>query len=525
MASAQPQFQPHPPTVPGPYCSPHLRQSCHQTAQSSRTDQSRVHPAQWHPAQWHPAQWYPACRHPARWQRILAPVVGTGFLLLSVMLLLGRLSTAPVYAQVAVDATPTPPVGGAVDRRDTPTAFDDPEILGGQEATPGAWPWQVALVYSYAESAFSGQFCGGSLIAPEWVLTAAHCVEYTSATAVDVVLGQHQLSSNDGERISVDDIVIYPDYVSPFVGGDLALLHLRQPSSQTVVTLDGVTAIVAEERSLNATVVGWGATDDYLASSDVLRQVTLPLVSLETCRAAYYYDEIADEMLCAGYRKGAKSACYGDSGGPLLIPTEGSGWTQIGIVSWGRGGCSGFNNYNVYTRVASYLGWIEGCLQGAPDSACVSTDHYEPDNDPATATLITTDGISQTHNFDRLDDTDWLQFDAEAGARYWIETFALGDNSDTILWLYDTDGVTALAYNDDDHPYNHRRSLLFWQAPADGRYYLEVDSHWQGQRAKTNYDIRIFTIASRVFIPNVNQNHGWPAVTPAPEPTLLPIPE
>lgn len=422
-----------------------------------------------------------------------------GVVLLALLLLL---NSGKMYAQ---QATTAPGITGET---------DDPGIRGGHEAVPGAWPWQAALVYSYAENAQAGQLCGGTLIAPEWVLTAAHCVEYRTPDAIDVVLGRHQLSTDEGERIALADIFIYPDYYSPFVSGDLALLRLQKPSTQTVVTLDVITDTVAEERSLNATVVGWGVTDNSWNASDVLRQVTLPLVPLETCRSAYY-ESIADEMLCAGYRKGAKSACYGDSGGPLLIPKN-DGWVQVGIVSWGRGDCYGYENYNVYTRVASFTQWIQDCIANSPNSVCAAVDTYEPDDDAASATVIATNGVSQTHNFDRLEDTDWMQFEAQGGQEYLIETFGLGENSDTILWLYAANGVTALAYNDDVYPDKLRSSFVRWSAPADGLYYLQVDNHWYGKRSKTEYNIRIYSVTQEVFLPLLyDRNWITPVEVPA----------
>ncbi|MEZ4614965.1 MAG: trypsin-like serine protease [Caldilineaceae bacterium] len=432
---------------------------------------------------------------------------------MSIAILSVALGKMPLYAQIG------------------PSSVDEPDIRGGHESEPDAWPWQVALVYSYSDDAYYGQFCGGTLIAPEWVLTAAHCVEYTYADSIHVVLGRHQLSANDeGERVAVSDIVVYPDYVSAFDGGDLALLRLSEPSTRTVVAFDTNTVDLVEERSLNATVSGWGATDALGSGSDVLREVVLPFVSLETCRAAYYFDDIADEMVCAGYAKGAKSACYGDSGGPLVIPrAEAPGWTQVGIVSWGRGSCSGFNNYNVYTRVASYSDWIQSCLSGAPGSHCVTGDSYEPDNDVASATLISTDGISQTHNFEGLEDSDWLKFEAKAGTQYWIDTFDLGEDSDTILWIYAADGVTALAYNDDDIPYNGARSVIFWTAPADDTYYIQVDNHWQGQQSGTEYSVRVVTVTDELYLPTVYDNHQWAVAVEVPPivltivPTLIPV--
>lgn len=410
-----------------------------------------------------------------------------------------------------------------------PASVDGPDIRGGRESTPGAWPWQAALVYSGYENAYAGQFCGGSLIDAEWILTAAHCVVSYSATSVEVVLGRHQLSLDDGERISVTDIVVYPDYYSAFDGGDLALLRLSRPSTHTVVMLDTNTTDLVEERSINGTVIGWGASDENYYGSDVLREVALPFVSLETCRDAYYYygeEAIPDAMVCAGYAKGAKSACYGDSGGPLMIPNDSEvGWTQVGIVSWGRGGCSGYENYNVYTRVSTYTTWINDCI-AMPETNCLQIDQFEPDDTPATATVISTDGISQTHNFHGPEDRDWLKFEAKADTLYWIETSGIGLRSDTILWIYAADGVTALAYNDDNSE-AEQSSKILWQAPADGTYYIEVDNHWQSIASATEYRIMVMPVAAQIYLPEINYFYYRPITipgeqAPAAEPTATP---
>lgn len=463
---------------------------------------------------------------------------------LTTLLLITVTSPSTIYAQSepVVDAPITDDsiiddVGTNHD--DTPLQAADvtgPDIRGGHEAEPGAWPWQVALIASYYTNAYAGQFCGGSLVHPEWVLTAAHCVIYEVPEDIDVVLGRHQLSLDDGERISITHIVIYPEYESAFVGGDLALLHLSRPTTQTVVSLDADIVELAENRSLNATVTGWGATDNSYYSSDVLREVTLPFVSLETCRDAYYYDSIPDSMVCAGYEKGAKSACYGDSGGPLMIPSETeSGWTQVGIVSWGRGGCSGEDNYNVYTRVATYSQWIEECVSLPASNECIQGDAFEPDDSPETATLITTDSISQTHNFHSSEDRDWLQFEAEAGVLYHIETLALSTRSDTILWIYGSDGVTALSYND-DHTSFGRSSRLQWKAPRTGTYYIQVDNHWQSLPSSTQYSIIVMRVAEQLYLPLIHQSlfqavdmievpaEEAPPAAPTSTPTLIPVP-
>ncbi len=422
----------------------------------------------------------------------------------------------------------------------TPTATDidaaavhDPDIRGGREATPGAWPWQAALVYAYND-AYAGQFCGGSLIHPEWILTAAHCVHDDRASNIEVVLGRHQLSLDEGERISLTQILVHPEYISTLSGNDVALLRLSRPTTQTTVTLDDNVAVVAEERSLNATVIGWGATDDLYNGSDVLREVSLPLVDRATCNKAYFgygYGSITESMICAGYAKGAKSACYGDSGGPLMIPTDSTGgWTQVGVVSWGRYGCSGIQNYNVYARVAVHSEWIEDCLANPNAAACLAGDEFEPDDEPAQASLITTDGISQTHNFHSSEDQDWLQFKAQAGTTYWIETFAMEYGTDTILWLYGTDGVTALGYNDDS-TVGTDASRLQWEAPADGTYYIQVDNHWLSRQFKAEYSIQIFPVIGQVYLPTVSRIYREPTpiavevpieIIPLPTPTPTP---
>ncbi|MCB0187708.1 MAG: trypsin-like serine protease, partial [Caldilineaceae bacterium] len=118
-----------------------------------------------------------------------------------------------------------------------------PTIIGGQEAAPGAWPWMAALVLHSRADARSGQFCGGSLIAADWVLTAGHCtykpyIPYDPyiASEMDVVVGRHQLSSNDGERITVTKIIRHPGYVNrSSFDNDVALLQLSHSTAQTPV--------------------------------------------------------------------------------------------------------------------------------------------------------------------------------------------------------------------------------------------------------------------------------------------------
>jgi hypothetical protein len=387
-----------------------------------------------------------------------------------------------------------------------PTETNQPDIMGGREATPGAWPWQAALVNADIANARVGQFCGGSLIAGDWVLTAAHCVDDVRADEIAVVLGRHALSSTTGERIAVQEIIIHPAYKWWGTGADLALLRLVQVSAQTPITVDAENSTLAETRAARATVTGWGAMEGNFSGSDTLREVAIPLVARDICNAPEAHaGRVTAEMLCAGYAKGGKGACYGDSGGPLMIPqSENAGWLQVGIVSWGPAGCDRQDGYSIFTRVASFQPWIQACLLDANSTICSGGDEYEPDNMAAQATLIAADGARQLHTFHRADDVDWLKFNANQGRTYLIETLDLGVTSDTIVWLLASGGVSAITYSDDSSD-NDRASRIIWTAPADDTFLLQVENYRKMTGAEARYAVRVFELTQHLYLPVVYQ--------------------
>ncbi len=252
---------------------------------------------------------------------------------------------------------------------------------GKTPATPGEQPWMVALVED-GFSAQEGQFCGGALIAPQWALTAAHCIEGMRPDEVDVIVGRYELSSRQGERLNADALIPHPQY-SDF--NDIGLIHLAQPAAAG----QPVPLVTAANEQLDdppavARADGWGLIPEKGEEffPDKLHEVSVPIVSLEQCRAAYGR-EVDSSVICAGLEEGGADVCYGDSGGPLVVP-DGNSWALAGIVSWGDG-CGLPNAYGVYTRVASYEDWIKGYLDGsapippadaAPGDAPMADDNF-----------------------------------------------------------------------------------------------------------------------------------------------------
>ena len=239
-------------------------------------------------------------------------------------------------------------------------------IIGGQPVERNTYPWIVALTYNVDAELVQRQFCGGSVIADQWVLTAAHCLfgqagEQLTIDEFKVAVNATNLSDEDVPELDVANLFIHSSYEhnSHNPHSDIALIELAQPSGISPITLS--TKATDELIGLQATVIGWGAVDNTDPSTPQfpvwLHSVDVPIVSMDVCNAPESYDDsIYPNQLCAGFKEGGSDSCVGDSGGPLIATHDGV-VQQVGVVSFGFG-CALPNFYGIYTDVPYFIGWI-----------------------------------------------------------------------------------------------------------------------------------------------------------------------
>jgi secreted trypsin-like serine protease len=247
-------------------------------------------------------------------------------------------------------------VGGSHSARAATWQDSDRSIVGGTAVPDGKYRFVAALLDTRnGSTAFQQQFCGGTLIDRDSVLTAAHCVFGELPSPLRVTVGRTVLNSDQGQKRAVARIFVHPQY-NPFFDQayDAAVLELGSPVSGIApIKLATSNQDFLEKPGRNATVAGWGNTNKQSADgsepdsyANRMREAQVPLVSDTRGKSVYGSSYHANLMVAAGKR--GKDTCQGDSGGPMFAKPHGS-FTQIGITSFGIGCGAGYPG--VYAEV------------------------------------------------------------------------------------------------------------------------------------------------------------------------------
>ncbi|XP_002736847.1 chymotrypsinogen A-like [Saccoglossus kowalevskii] len=231
-------------------------------------------------------------------------------------------------------------------------------IVGGTIVEPHSNPWQVLLYFKEGNAWY---ICGGILVDPLFVLTAAHCGG-AKPRNYEVWLGEHdRSSSDDGILYSVESVTVSENYNKNSLDSDYALLKLKTAADITntkIATIPlGTRKILSGEQCV---ITGWGTTSSG-STSRYLQGTAVSALNNTECSAKWSGVTVTDNMLCAG--NGPQGVCPGDSGGPLICQTDGA-WEVHGITSWGHRDCGTSGFPDVYTRISINYADISGIISG-----------------------------------------------------------------------------------------------------------------------------------------------------------------
>ncbi|XP_041315204.1 coagulation factor X-like [Pyrgilauda ruficollis] len=248
--------------------------------------------------------------------------------------------------------SPTPPPDN---RTSSKTPYVDTRIVGGDECLPGQCPWQAVLLNEEGE-----EFCGGTILNENFILTAAHCINQSKEIKVVVGEVDREKKEQSESMHTVDKIFVHSKFIVETYDNDIALLKLKEPIrfSEYVIAACLPKADFANEVLMNqksGRVSGFGREYDGGQLPKKLKVLELPYINRSTCKESTYF-AVTENMFCAGYDTEQKDACQGDSGGPHVTRYKDT-YFVTGIVSWGEG-CARKGKYGVYTKLSRFLRWV-----------------------------------------------------------------------------------------------------------------------------------------------------------------------
>lgn len=236
---------------------------------------------------------------------------------------------------------------------------DNKRIINGTDVNDLRYPWMVSIVDLNA--AFREYTCGGAIVAPNWVITAAHCLERLPCygpfheNEIEVVIGTYDLNSTPQQRRKVTRIIRHPHYDCNAMDSDIALFELDSDIDLSPLKI----AFADPLANQKVTTMGWGTMDPNGGKNfpNILQEIDMNIVADSECSNAYVgYNNVTDNMLCASAEDNG-GTCYNDSGGPLVFKLNNE-WVLAGITSWGYDSCAVSGYPDVFTRVSKFNNFI-----------------------------------------------------------------------------------------------------------------------------------------------------------------------
>ena len=254
-------------------------------------------------------------------------------------------------------------------------------IVGGTVAQKHEYPWHIGIQHKFQDH----PHCGGTIISSKYVITAAHCMQY-SANEIEVLIAEHDTQDSDESKhfykALVESVIVHEEYNAATINNDIALLKLKDAIEFSQNVYPAFLAIKEPQKDDSVIATGWGHTSYKGSVSNILREVDLTIKSREDCVLAFKNTfTLTANMICAEEK--GKDACQGDSGGETLmllyfhiisftlkycmlpgplIKCNGEKATLVGLVSFGIGCASGYPG--VYTNIANFIDWIKDNVEG-----------------------------------------------------------------------------------------------------------------------------------------------------------------